>query len=380
MWLPDKYVSQATLLVVQQQVSQRYVEPDNVTTIPAAVQAMKLEVLSRARLITIITDLGLYASARPRLEPDLLVERMRKEIDIQPLETTPGRADFNAFTIAFTASNPSLAQAVTSRLTSLFIEQNLKTQGEQAANTTKFLTDQLEAAKQRLAEQEERLQAFKTTNLGELPEQQQANLAALTEIRDRLTTVSASLLQVQDQRAMIESSLNDRLVSLQSERRTLLSQYTPQHPTVLSKEREIGRIQSTLDRLKAGRTESEGPAAAEVVDDPTLAVTLRDATESNASTRTATCRDSSRLRLVQTGLHESVEQETPSSIDNQFGTESGGPTIPIGRSSEPSDKAIGTEAYQDCARRTCGWHTYRPRARASDGDARHVRSRREGTR
>ena len=60
--LPDSYVSQATLLVVQQQVSQRYVEPDNTTTIAAAVEAMKLEVLSRSQLRKIIDDLGLYTS------------------------------------------------------------------------------------------------------------------------------------------------------------------------------------------------------------------------------------------------------------------------------------------------------------------------------
>src|ERR1700733_14184093 len=44
--LPDKYVSQATLLLVQQQVSQRYVEPDSAPAPADAVQSLKLEVLS----------------------------------------------------------------------------------------------------------------------------------------------------------------------------------------------------------------------------------------------------------------------------------------------------------------------------------------------
>ena len=125
---------------------------------------------------------------------------MRQDIDIQPLETTPGRSDFNALTISFTAETPQLAQEVTSRLTSVFIEQNLKTRGEQATGTTQFLSGQLDAAKQRLAEQEQRLQAFKSSNLGELPEQQSVNLAALMDVRTRLNAVSFSLSQARQQR------------------------------------------------------------------------------------------------------------------------------------------------------------------------------------
>lgn len=247
--LPDRYVSQATLLVVQQQVSQRYVEPDSTTTVPAAVEAMKLEVLSRSRLLGIINELGLYptGTGEERPAPELLVERMRKDIDIQPLETTPGRNDFSAFTVAYTAPTPGVAQEVTSRLTSLFIEQNAKTRGEQAASTTKFLSDHLDAARQKLEQQEQRLQAFKTSNLGELPEQQSENLAALTDVRGRLETVASNSLLVQQQQATIESTLNDNLTHLESERASLLSRYTPMHPQVIKKQHEIERVQAVLE-------------------------------------------------------------------------------------------------------------------------------------
>ena len=69
MKLPDRYVSQATLLVVQQKVSQRYVEPDSTTTISAAIQAIKLEMLSADQLLGIIKDLRLYPSEKERSTP-----------------------------------------------------------------------------------------------------------------------------------------------------------------------------------------------------------------------------------------------------------------------------------------------------------------------
>ncbi len=281
MKLPDRYISQATLLVVQQQVSQVYVEPDSTTSIPAAVQAMSMEVLSRKRLAEIIDALGLYGNEKDQAVPDLLVERMRKDVEIQPLVITPGRNDFAAFTVAFTAADPRLAREVTSRLTSLFIEQNQKARGDQAANTTKFLSDQLDAAKDRLSEQEHRLQTFKASNLGELPEQQQANLMALTSVREQLAATNNGLLQAQQQRSSIESSLNDRLAVLQTERAALLRRYTAQYPEVIEKDKKIAQLQAALDRVNKGSA-GTGKDDADAPEDPVLAGMIQQA-QANAA-------------------------------------------------------------------------------------------------
>lgn len=276
MKLPNHYVSQATLLVVQQQVSHRYVESDSVTTTPAAIQAMKLEVLSRERLLGIINDAGLYPTAKDR-SPDLLVETMRQEIEIQALEVpTSERNDFNAFTISFTTGSPQLAQNVTSRLTSLFIEQNSKTRSDQATNTTKFLSERLDAAKQRLAQQEQRLQGFMTSNIGELPEQQQSNVSALSSARERLDTVTSNLLEAQHQQSSLQLPLSERLARLQSEKNALLVHYTPQYPEVVKKEREIAKVQAALERLRTNALSPQTPQA-ETTDDPALDTILRQA-------------------------------------------------------------------------------------------------------
>jgi succinoglycan biosynthesis transport protein ExoP len=288
--LPDRYVSQATLLVVQQQVSQRYVEPDNTTTTAAAVEAMKLEVLSRSQLVKIIDDLGLYASEGSHPAPDSLVERMLRDVDIKPLETAPGQSTFEAFTISFTAGSSPLAQEVTSRLTSLFIEQNQKTRGEQAANTTRFLSERLDTAKQRLTEQEQRLQAFKTANLGELPDQQQANLSALSNAREQLSATTISLFQAQQQSASIksaiESLLNDRLARLQSEKAILLTRYTSRYPEVVKKDKEIAQIQALRDRVNKRGPETGNAQDPDSPDDTALVGLIRQAEASAAEVET----------------------------------------------------------------------------------------------
>src|ERR1700688_1546728 len=57
--IPNKYTSEATLLVVPQQVPSRYVTPTTETNIADALQAMTQDVLSRARLLELIDEFGL---------------------------------------------------------------------------------------------------------------------------------------------------------------------------------------------------------------------------------------------------------------------------------------------------------------------------------
>lgn len=290
--LPNRYTSEATIFVVQQQVPERYVVPTSSTDISQGLEAMTQEVLARARLLQIMDEFGLYLKEKNRLAPEDLIEVMRRATSITPLENSSGRRDINAFKISFVADDPHLAQAVASRLTSLFIQANLKTREDQATTTTKFLREQLEAAKNKLTEQEQRLRDFKMQHLGELPEQQQGNLGILTGLQTQLQNTMASLNRAQQQRVYLESLLSgyrtlatrgapvpgspgvSRIVSpleaaqsdlarLQSERATLLRRYTPQHPDVVKIEREIAKADGLVERLKANTPKSEkaeGPA------------------------------------------------------------------------------------------------------------------------
>ena len=291
MRLPDRYSSEATLVAVQQQISQRYVEPGTNTTPAAAVQAMTRQVLSRSRLTGIIEELGLYAKERQEVPVEMLAERMQNEVEIEPLDDA-GRNDFRAFKITFTAGSPQLAQATTSRLTSLFIEENLKTRGEQAARTSSFLTEQMEAAKKKLAEQSQRLQDFKMHNLNELPEQQQANLGTLTDLRIQLQTTAASLNRAQLQRTSLESTISGNLAVLQSERSNLLTRFTPRHAEVIKKDQEIARMQGLLEHLKTGTLSS---TADTLPNDPAVAQWINQVDANTSETETLS-REEQRLR------------------------------------------------------------------------------------
>jgi polysaccharide biosynthesis transport protein len=259
--IPNRYSSEATLLVVQQQIPQRYVLPTTTTDMREALQATTQEVLSRTRLLAIIDEFSLYPNERRRASPEALLESMRKDIEIQPIENPANPTkDVNAFKISFIASNPQLAQEVTSRLTSLFIEQNLETREHQATTTTNFLREQLEAAKSKLGDSEDQVRAFKMEHLGELPEQQAGNLAILGGLQAQLQNTMASLSRAGEQREYLESlseyrslTVANDLARLKSERAKLLDHYTAQYPAVIKLNEKIAQTEASLDKLQVWR-------------------------------------------------------------------------------------------------------------------------------
>ena len=295
--IPKHYTSTATLLVVQQQVPQRYVVPNSTTDVTSALQAMKQEILSRTQLLRMIDDFGLYPKQRKRFAPEQLVSLMLDNIDIVPINENPQHdKDFDAFRISFTTESALLAQQVTNTLTSLFINEYLRTGAEQSTNTTNFLHQQVEEKGKELQAQEERLKDFKLRFVGELPEQQQGNLGILTGLQGQLNNTTTSLNRAQQQRALLQAQLDatprrrmvadpsigipvsspgspntghlvtpleaaqNELVRLQSARSALLSKgYTSQHPDMRTNQRDIARVEDTIKRLQAAAAPTEKP-------------------------------------------------------------------------------------------------------------------------
>jgi succinoglycan biosynthesis transport protein ExoP len=286
--LPEQFRSEATILVEQQQVPERYVIPTTTADLVQALQAMTQEILSRARLLQIISEFDLYPVERKQLAPEELVQLMRKNIEIEPLVRDPEKQGPNAFKISFVGNNAATTQEVVNRLSSLFIVENSSTREKQANSTTNFLQDQLSKAQADLQEQEKRVAAFKMQHLGELPQEQAGNLQVLAGLQMQLQNSMASLGRAHEQQVYLESllaqyrSLSPRagadpsqpginriatvekqLSDLRTQRAALQAHYTPDHPDVVALDRQITQTEALLDLLKKNAQKAAAGAAPE---------------------------------------------------------------------------------------------------------------------
>jgi polysaccharide chain length determinant protein (PEP-CTERM system associated) len=270
--LPKRYESEATILVEGQQVPERYVTANTTNDLREVLLLMTDAILSRTQLLRIIDEFGLYSKERSGLAPEQLAELMRSNIVIQPeQEQGPEPRGLNAFKISFIGDAPGSAQAVTGRLTELFIKENNQSQEEQSTGATKFLADKLAEALADLKEQDIRVRDFKMKYLGELPEEQQGNLAILSGLQSQLQNSVTALERTRAQEAYLQSLLSSyqdfaaagipvagstvanpidtmraELTRLQNERAELLARYTEKYPDVVKIDQQIKETQALL--------------------------------------------------------------------------------------------------------------------------------------
>ncbi len=281
--LPNHYTSQATIFVTHQQVPERYVTPNSTSDVREALLIMTDSILSRTQLLQIINEFDLYPKDRKRLAPEDLIELIRSNISIEPMGKGTETKDLNSFMISFTNTDPHVAQEVTSRLTTLFIQENLKTREAQSSGTTDFLDEQLQTAAADLNQQESRVRDFKMHYLGQLPEQQGGNLAILTGLHAQLQNTLTAINRARQERAYTESLLSQyqnltaagvaapggavvspieakkaELTRLKDERANLAATYTDRYPDVVKMDGEIKEAEAALAALMKGAEPAKG--------------------------------------------------------------------------------------------------------------------------
>lgn len=263
-YAPERYRSEALLLVIPQQVPEDYVTPTMTQPIEERLPAITDQILSRSRLEQIIQQLELYQEERSRQVMEDVVQRMRLDIT-----TSAVGKDVNSFRVTYVSDEAEKARKVTERLASLYIEQNLRDRENQADSTSQFLSTQLEEAKSRLIEQEKKLEAYRKSHAGQLPSQLQGNLQAIQTASLQLQSLNESMNRAQERRLLIERQIADthavpvaaaaisqetapvgtaqQLEIARARLASMLQRYTPDHPEVTSLERTIADLVLKLE-------------------------------------------------------------------------------------------------------------------------------------
>jgi len=278
---PELYRSETMIMVIPQRVPDQYVKSTVTATVEDRLPSISTQILSRSRLERTITDFDLYVKQRAQGIMEDVVQRMRADITVK----IEGQ---DSFRVSYVSSDPKTAQQVTSRLASLYIEENLRDRENLAEETNLFLESQLNEAKDRLVEHEQRLEVYRRRYSGQLPSQLTSNLQAIQNAQLQLQSVSESSNRARERRLLMERQIADaeaypalvvppapvaapadqtpttarQLEVVQQQLQIARLRYTSDHPSVRALERTIRDLQAKVDEeAKLPQPEKDEPPA-----------------------------------------------------------------------------------------------------------------------
>jgi len=259
----DSYVARGKIRITPPQVPARLV-PGNVgEEMTARINAIAQEIITRSSLQNLIQTYNLYPEDRKRLPMEDVIDRMRKSIGIDNIESysRSGAPRYHVFGVSFVYSDRRLAQRICSELIDRFTKQSIESRLNSSRQTTLFLSDQYEAAKRELDEIDARIAVFRSKYFGELPEQEQMVLTRLSTMEASLQATAGQLSRAQQDRIQLETQLRDL-----KEQAAALSQPPPpgesmplsvhSNPRIGELQREIERARNTLRLLRESYTDS----------------------------------------------------------------------------------------------------------------------------
>ena len=261
---PPTFRSAATILIEEQQIPVEMVQSTVTSYASQRIHTISQRVMTRSNLMGIVDKYSLYADKRQRETTEEILERMRDDISLdmisaEVVDPRTGRptAATIAFSLAFQGEQPEQVQKVANELTTLYLQENIKTRASKAQETLSFLTEEADRISQQIAELEKRLSDFKAANSGSLPELQpllreqidrtERELAdAANQIRsleDRKFYLQGQLAQQDPYGQDVKLSAGARLKALRTDYASTAARYSVDHPDVQRLKREIESLE-----------------------------------------------------------------------------------------------------------------------------------------
>jgi uncharacterized protein involved in exopolysaccharide biosynthesis len=274
--LPPIFLSKATILIEGQQIPPDYVRTTITSFVEERLQIITQRIMSRGRLLEIINRFNLYADMKEKYTTEEIIEKMREDIKFKTIsaevkDRRTGHASVAtiAFTLSYEGKNPGTVQKVANVLTSLYLEENLKTREERASNTTEFLQQEMEQLRKQMDAFQTRISEFKTTHIRELPEYTNVNLQTIARLTRDLDQVRMQINALKERKILLqgmivnvdpltpivtgegETIMNpaERLKYLRMTLISLQSNLSEKHPDIKKLKKEIRELESEVGKV-----------------------------------------------------------------------------------------------------------------------------------
>jgi polysaccharide biosynthesis transport protein len=280
--LPPVYRSDATILIEAQNVPERYVHTTVTGYVEERLQTISQVVLSRVSLEGIIERLGLYQEEIAETPIEELVQKMRRDIVLEPIHASivhpqSGRATTAtvAFSISYKGRDPEKVAEVTSELVELFLAENLRNREQKTRRAVEFLEAQAKEVRSQIYEKEKAIAEFKQSNLTALPELVNMNMQMAERLEKDIQINEEQLRTLQNRKVYLEGQLatidpglygidthGQRLLSPSLELQSLRREYASMRAHLSEDHPDVRRIKSRLSSME--QTYGSGESLPEV--------------------------------------------------------------------------------------------------------------------
>ncbi|MEE9395619.1 MAG: lipopolysaccharide biosynthesis protein [Methylococcales bacterium] len=263
---PPTYRSTATILIEKQDIPTDLVRSTITSYADQRIQVITTRVMTRTNLLKIIGQYDLYKKQREFDTNDEIVDRMREDTHlnmisadvVDPVSGRPTSATI-AFSLSYDGDDPRTVLKVTNRLTSLYLDENLRSRAEKASEASSFLATEAGRLSERISGLEGVLAVFKEEHGETLPEYKELNYQLLESTKREVLDTENQIRALQDRKFSLEGQLaqinpltpmfsasgerifnsEDQLKVLETEIVRLRNRYQAAHPDVVKMEGEI---------------------------------------------------------------------------------------------------------------------------------------------
>jgi protein tyrosine kinase modulator len=263
--IPPVYRSSATILVESQQIPQDLVRSTVTSSALQRMEVIRQRVMARESVLRLVQKFGLYSDEIASLSATQIVDRFRSAAAIgQILLADSSRPEAVAFKISFDYGDPVVAAQVANELVSSVLDEDLRTRSGQAAETKRFLTDEVERLQHELNSVEAEIGDYKAKHSNFLPETLGYRQSALLAAQTQIALIDRDIQNAEEQgpaRASQGDALLDQTrLQLEQARATL----TELHPTVRRLVQQVRELENAAQTRQAAQNVPQG----EVTPDP----------------------------------------------------------------------------------------------------------------
>jgi uncharacterized protein involved in exopolysaccharide biosynthesis len=212
---PARYLAQGTILVQSQEIPSDLVRPTIAALANDRIKIIEQRVMTRDNLLAIAKKYQLASGWMERVSGTEIVDLIRKRTIIKPSEQKleSRKKEAIAFTIGFEYERPDIATKVANEFVTMLLAEDVRSRTEFAAQTTRFLAQEVARLEGRLSTVDTQIAAIKKTKGDSSDLDSSKQLAALkNELSIKSATFSNShpeIMALKRRIAAMEKSTSD---------------------------------------------------------------------------------------------------------------------------------------------------------------------------